>query len=260
MSKRELLFRLRRRAKRWQFGIEVGTNSGYEHYQIRYECSNGDVRIERGYWGDIRCELQQAGGWSKYELKSGDYYQSLDNSMGKFRFGELKAIQRYILALGEKTGDRQILCVIDRNGGVGKTFLARWCVLNGKGIYINGRGNGSNILASCFDKIEDNGINDRNIRMFVDLTRMQALSEDLLSTIEEIKNGHLEDPRYSNREMWIPPPTLIIFMNHEPNFDGLSKDRWQRLWIDKGECCGELLTRYSEHYGSRVTVKRTFQS
>lgn len=232
VSKRELLFRLRRRSggKRWQFGIEVGTSSGYEHYQVRYECSNGDYEIERRYWGDIQLDLREGGGWSNYELKGHCFYSYLDDELGKYRFGRLQELQLCILAHRryQSRKNRLITCVVDKRGGIGKTFLARRCWLNGTGAYIDGNGKTANIIADAYDITEDRKIDT----FFIDLTRNYGkYRSELWSAIEQIKNGYLKDSRYALREKWITPPQIFVFCNHEPDWSVLSKDRWDKIFI-----------------------------
>lgn len=230
ISKRELLFRLRRRAKRWQFGIEVGTHSGYEHYQVRYECSNGDYETERTFWQGIACELQEGGGWSDYECKDGNFYTSMDDCMGKYRFRGLKDFQLLIDAHARASGDRKIVAVCDHVGGTGKTFYARWKCLNGQGIYIDAQGTADRIIASVYDRARDN----EQRTVIVDITRNSNQNRtDLWGAIETIKNGYLADSRYSHRDRWIPPPKLVVLCNREPKWENLSMDRWDRIFVNK---------------------------
>lgn len=211
----------------------MGTHSGYEHYQCRYESSNGDYEIERGYWRDIKCELQEAGGWSQYECKDGNFYTYLDDELGKYRFGKLQELQFCILAhrRHQQAKNRLITCVVDRLGGIGKTWLARSCWLNGTGAYIDGNGSASDIIADCYDITEERKVNT----FFIDLTRNMKHTIDLWNAIEEIKNGYLRDRRYSLREKWIRPPTVFVFCNHEPEWDKLSKDRWDKIFFKETE-------------------------
>lgn len=236
VSKRELLFRLRHRSgrNRWQFGIELGTHSGYQHYQCRYETSNGDYEVERRYWCGIKLELQEAGGWSNYELKDGCFYSYLDDQLGKYRFSRLKDIQLCILAKGRHTDDRQIVIVVDKLGGVtGKTFLARWCSLNGKGYYIDGTDT-KGINRNVYDTIQcDRG--HKEYQFHIDLTRNDKMDAGLFKQIETIKNGYLSDGRYQFVYQWIVPPKIWIYTNHEPEWDKLSKDRWVKMFIKESK-------------------------
>lgn len=230
VTKRELLFRLRRRShgKRWQFGIEVGANSGYKHYQCRYETSNGDYETERRYWGDLQLELLEAGGWSEYECKDGNFYSYMDDELGKYRFGKLKELQLCILAHGKRQQDREISVIVDKLGGIGKTWLARSCWLNGTGAYIDGNGTASKIIADMYDCTELRQVS----RVFIDLTRnSNPNGSDLWSSIEQIKNGYLKDSRYQLREKWIRPPNVFVFTNNEPKWDRLSADRWDKIFV-----------------------------
>lgn len=257
LTKRELLFRIRRRAKRWQFGVEVGAHTGYEHYQIRYECSNGDPKVERAYWGDIRCELSEAGGWSNYECKDGNYYQSMDDTMGKYRFGKLKNLQSHLKATFRKHSgnDRQIIWVIDNVGGSGKTHLGRSMELNGSALYIIG-GDG-NLVQDVYDIEESSNFDGqrRQRTIIIDYDREGGIPKGAYQQLERIKNGKLQDRRYHNRDAWILPPVVVVFTNQYPNYEELSEDRWYRIFINKSSR-GLTATHYAalnERKG--VTVK-----
>lgn len=235
ISKHVLLRLLRLRAKRWQFGIEVGSHTGYEHYQIRYECSNGDYARERSFWQGYKCELQQSSEWSNYERKDGNFYTSLDSELGVYRFGRLSQLQLDILAHWRKqSSDRTITAVVDKCGGTGKTFLARHCALNGTAVYIDGHGKASDIIADAYD-IAKSGVSMK--RIIVDLTRNADQNRaDLWAAIEEIKNGFLKDRRYAYKEMWIKPPQVLVFSNKEPDWSKLSLDRWDKMFLnDRGK-------------------------
>lgn len=250
-NKHVLIKILRLRTKRWQFGIEYGSITGYGHYQIRYECSNNDYARERNAWTGFRCELQQSSEWSDYELKDGNFYTSMDDTMGVFRFGRLSQLQLDILAYGRNSGRRKITAVIDRLGGIGKTFLARWCCLNGKGVYIDGFGKAIDINADAYDLAKAG--RDMS-KIFVDLTRNTDQNRsDLWAAIEEIKNGFLKDRRYAYKEMWIKPPDLWVFTNNEPDWNKLSKDRWKRMFIiDQGN---RIEVRRYDEYGGTAQVR-----
>ena len=231
VSKRELLFRLRRRAKRWQFGIEVGTHSGYEHYQIRYECSNSDFAEERRFWTGIKCELQQAGGWSEYECKDGNFYTSLDSDLGKYRFGKLKGIQLLFNSHGRKQGDRKITLIVDKCGSIGKTFWGRWSDLNGKATYIDGTDT-DNIIRDIFDTTEKKPVQGTAV-FIIDLSRADKQDNKLFARLETLKNGYLNDGRYAYRRMWIRPPIIYVLTNQEPDdWNALTKDRWDKIYVN----------------------------
>lgn len=223
------LLRLRTRGKRWQFGEEIGHTTGYQHYQVRYESSENDYGRERAFWTGYNIELQETDGWSDYELKSGNFFTWEDDQIGKYRFRSLRELQYCILAHGRRQGDRTICAVVDKHGGIGKTFLARWMCLNGKGNYIDGGGRASDIVAGVYDL----SVHQQITRVFVDLTRNQNQNRsDLWNAIEQVKNGYLKDERYTHREKWILPPEVFVFTNKEPNWENLSHDRWDKIFFN----------------------------
>lgn len=206
----------------------MGSNSGYEHYQVRYECSNDDYDIERNFWIGIKLELQEAGGWSEYELKDGRFWSWLDDDLGKYRFGKLQELQLCILAHGRTQRDRSITAVVDHCGNTGKTWIGRSCWLNGTGSYIDGSGRASDIIADMYDITESRRVE----QVFIDLTRNTDQNRsDLWAAIEQIKNGYLKDRRFHYREKWIKPPIVYVFTNNEPKWSTLSIDRWDKIFL-----------------------------
>lgn len=248
MSKRELILYLRHRSKRWQFGRETGRNTGYRHYQVRYESSNDNLGTERLYWAGISCELELSNGWSNYELKDGDFYTSEDVYLGKYRFRPLRPFQNRLLRYISTNSDRSIGVVVDHCGGQGKTHFARWCELNGKAVYIEGSGTDEQITRDLFDICE----NTRIHAVIIDCTRSGNLDKrEFWSGIEQIKNGHLADRRYGYRSRWIPPPAVLILSNREPEWSYLSGDRWHKFFLKEGNMY-EYYTREGEKV-KRVT-------
>lgn len=228
MSKRELLHYLRFRSDRWQFGIEKGGNTGYRHYQVRYETSNGDLGTERLYWTGIACELELSNGWSTYELKDGHFYTSNDDEMGKYRFRPLRKFQIRLHRYLTTRDDRAIGIVVDHVGSNGKTHWARWEELNGNAVYIEGSGSDENITRDVFDISEDRRIK----AIIIDCTRSDNLnSKQFWAGLERLKNGHLCDRRYGYRSKWIAPPSIIVLANNDPEWKCLSDDRWHKFFI-----------------------------
>lgn len=231
MTKRELLHYLRHRSKRWQFGLETGRNTGYKHYQVRYESSNDNIGTERLYWTGIACELELSNGWSNYELKDGHFYTSDDTELGKYRFRKLRPFQTRLLKYLSANSDRTIGTVVDHKGGHGKTFFARWCSLNGKAVYVEGSGTDEQVTRDLYDISETIHIK----AVIIDCTRCGSLMDyKFWAGIEQIKNGHLADRRYGYRDRWIQPPAVLVLCNHDPDWKCLSDDRWHKFFI-KGD-------------------------
>lgn len=228
MSKRELLHYLRHRSKRWQFGRETGRNTGYRHYQVRYESANDNLGTERLYWTGIACELELSNGWSNYELKDGDFYTSEDVYLGKYRFRPLRPFQNRLHRYLTTRDDRAIGIVVDHVGGNGKTYWARWENLNGNAVYIEGSGTDENITRDVFDISETQRIK----AIIIDCTRSDKLDDKgFWAGIERLKNGYLCDRRYGYRSKWITPPTIVVLANNDPEWKCLSDDRWHRFFL-----------------------------
>ena len=73
----------------------------------------------------------------------------------------------------------------------------------------------------------------------------------ILSSIESIKDGILYDTRYRTQQKFIESPQIIVILNHLPELDLLSTDRWKIMVLKSN---GEFEIK------SSTTVLRTFTS
>lgn len=51
-------------------------------------------------------------------------------------------------------------------------------------------------------------------------------SNDLYSAIESIKNGSVTSSMYNSPVAMFKPPHVVVFANHEPEYEALTGDRW----------------------------------
>lgn len=73
-------------------------------------------------------------------------------------------------------------------------------------------------------------------RYFLDLPktpRTEDSLDNILSIIEDLKNGHLVSNRYGNqKQLMMDPPHIIVFTNADCPRKKLSLDRWKVFQID----------------------------
>ena len=68
--------------------------------------------------------------------------------------------------------------------------------------------------------------------------------DQMISSIEELKNGHIVSHMYGRyAQLMMDPPHIIIFSNTECPEKLLSKDRWRKFEIKDGE-----LRKMKENY------------
>lgn len=121
--------------------------------------------------------------------------------------------------------DRKIISIIDTEGKKGKSsFIKFLCFKNPIEIYKLSYGLSSQLRSAV--------INGGGRKCYIiDLPRTKGANdkmEDLLSVIEEIKNGFITSPMYGKSSiLMMEPPFVIVFSNYPLPYQALSKDRWQ---------------------------------
>lgn len=109
---------------------------------------------------------------------------------------------------------RKVLWVWEATGSVGKSWLAKWLIVNRDAFYIQ---NGKNAdIAYAYSNEE---------YVVMDLTRSQ---ENMLNygMIESFKNGVFFSPKYNSTTKIFKPVKMVIFANWQPDKEKLSEDRW----------------------------------
>lgn len=127
--------------------------------------------------------------------------------------------QREVLEIISGEPDmRKIHWYVDREGGKGKTTLARHiCLTYSDAIYLSGR---PSDIKSAIASLE---IKPR-ICIF-DWVRSQD-SRVSYQALEEVKNGIFFSSKYESRMVIFNIPHVIVFSNFEPERHRLSADRW----------------------------------
>lgn len=226
---------------------------GYIHYQGRVSFKQSK-RLSEIKLGDIKPH------WSIESSEHGSTFYALKEDTRvdgpwsdtdapayipfRLRVGEerLRGWQRWILNRVREQGDRKITFVVDRKGGRGKSFLGLWIATHG-GVRL------PTSLTAVQDFIQAAmatlGSTPGKVRTIVlDVPRSCVGVEKwfkFLTALEDIKNGHLCDPRYTWKEIFIEPPQILVFSNSYPPRECLTGDRFDCvdiLWAMFS--CGDL--------------------
>jgi len=208
---------LRQNATRWAFGRETG-DSGYEHLQCRL-CGKLTLLELTNLFSRMGHVSRTHARDFDYVLKDGNYVCSWKMPLLRFADVELKAWQAQVKELFAIQNDRQILVVVDKTGGAGKSFLAKHMESLNLAKVIPKMSRAEDMISAAMVHPADGYI--------FDIPRAEEKkSVPLWTAIEQIKSGHLYDWRYQYRECWIEPPRILVFSNVMPPFEYLSKDRW----------------------------------
>lgn len=67
---------------------------------------------------------------------------------------------------------------------------------------------------------------DRRPIVVIDVPRATKWNSQLYEAIEVIKDGLIDDPRYSSNALNIKGVKVLVMCNTKPKLDKLSEDRW----------------------------------
>ena len=132
---------------------------------------------------------------------------------------------------------RKVNCLIDPDGGKGKSVFGMLCQLYWGGYQLPPFNDHKELIQCICSMLIDS--NDRTPGpIVIDLPR--ALTADpknpkfaaFMVAIEEIKKGFVQDIRYKARSWSFDSPTVWVFANHPPNVNLMSSDRWNFYRID----------------------------
>jgi len=122
--------------------------------------------------------------------------------------------QMEVLDLLKYQGTRQVLWVVDLDGNKGKTWLAKWLMVNNDAFVADN--------AKAADLAHAYGDQEYVV---LDYTRSQ---EDWVnySFIESLKNGRIFAPKYESTVRVFKPAKVLCLSNWWPDETQLSSDRW----------------------------------
>lgn len=228
--------------KRYQIGLERGRN-GYRHIQGRIEISAdtgwtrtvlkrvGKRKIEKTERGShffdrcarsgIHCTKTEQ--WCEYEGKEGYFITNNDTKEIRMqRFGKLTEEQKQVLRLLESNNDREITIWYDETGKVGKSWLTGHLWERHKAHQVRMIGSAEGMIKDVCSKMDK----ERRPIVIIDIPRSGKWTPAVYEAIEVIKDGLIDDPRYSAHAMNIKGTQVLVMCNTKPKLDRLSKDRW----------------------------------
>lgn len=232
-------------ADRYAIGDEVGS-TGYAHFQGRVVFKVGKeistVCNLLGFRRGLGPDMDRWGNVSpthvrnfEYVKKEGKFYCSWEGALRKFTRIELLQWQSECEKLIHQQSERQVLCIVNESGNIGKTWLAKYLEATHQAdVCPVSDGDASNYLEYCCKHPAKGYV--------FDVPKADSIKSKkaMWRAIEQVKNGLLYDRRYTSEKMWIEPPKIVIFTNEYPPVDTLSADRWQVYTVCKvlGECKG----------------------
>nr|WNM95025.1 MAG: replication-associated protein [Rhinopithecus-associated smacovirus 4] len=217
---KELREVLDKACERYGYGKEVGSETGYKHYQIRCvfkkpmtlnECRN---LIPGANWSPTHVRNFE------YVEKEGDFYRSWEGALKKYLDFKPYKWQELMAEMVKEADDRRVDVIVDYKGSQGKTSCAKWLQVTKRAQYVPQMPSAQDLMAFCLAKPSKAYI--------IDMPRSSdaTKTKELWSAIEQMKNGYIYDKRYHYKDAWIEPPAIVVITNEIPQQRFLSKDRW----------------------------------
>ncbi len=179
--------------------------------------TNGKVALQ-SYC--MKQDTRVHGPWADHPI-----YQGQDlNCMSNPRPWQQEIMDR----IAKKPDDRTIIWINDDGGNVGKSKLLK---------YLAYKKLAKRIPLGNATQIKTNVICQGSARCYcVDLPRTTGTTEkmqDLISALEELKNGWVTTAMYGkHQELMMQPPHVLVFSNQSPPIHMMSEDRWKVYLID----------------------------
>lgn len=208
----------------YAYGVEKGAG-GYIHYQCKAQIAMS-MKDAFTYFSFLKIHVEESRNAEfDYVYKDGCYYDSEMCECPSWT-GIQETLIEYWLTEGDN--DRSVCVVVDTTGCSGKTFLSR--SLEDMCLAVR-------VPMVPHDKISGFLIDQPKYGRYVfDLTKVKGKNDtqELMSQIEELKNGQIVDWRYHGRR-WkydIGKSIMVLILcNVEPDHSLLSKDRWKVIFI-----------------------------
>lgn len=207
--------------ERWVVARETG-QGGYRHYQIRVAF--------KSIVDEQSLTLQCGGHWTpsatknfEYIYKGGDFITSWNSVLAKYLEVSLRDWQGEAYRKYSEQDERTVLCVVDKNGRTGKSFLAKHIVAKHEGRRIPAQESAKALMQIAMAEVSPGYV--------IDVPRAEGLKREFWAGIEQIKDGQLYETRYAWAERWIEPPKVMVLSNKSPPLKELSSDRWDILDI-----------------------------
>ncbi len=154
----------------------------------------------------------------------------------RYRALVLRPSQTWILGRLANQSDRKMLFIVDPRGGTGKSTLGMYLSVQQQAIRIPASvRTAEDIMAIVMAAVASHPERTRTI--VLDIPRSVQTADHWgkwLSALEDIKNGHVYDKRYSWKEVFFEPPRIFITSNDRPPARLLTNDRFDvvdMLWI-----------------------------
>lgn len=236
---------LQKWCKKWCFQLEKGSQTGYEHYQLRcslkVKCSNMTMHLKPSKWSVTSKENRTN---LFYVMKDDTRLEGpwTENDIPLYIPRQVREImdtlypwQIEVREKSKKWDTRSINIIYDQKGKKGKSALTTYMAVMRLARVLPYCNNYKDVMRMSYCL-------DESSCYIIDIPRGIKKSElrGLFAAIEELKNGHCFDDRYEYKERYFDSPCIWVFTNKLPNPKYLSDDRWKYYQIN----CNMELRKY----------------
>lgn len=138
------------------------------------------------------------------------------------------------LAMQDAPDDRTVNWVFDPTGNSGKSFLARYFVVNLKALLL-APGRYSDIAYIYSQNLDKRVIIFDCSRSMQKEEKQRDPLDSSYQLAEAIKNGIVLSTKYVSKTLYCQPTHVIFLANQEPDYTKLSKDRWLLWTLDENQ-------------------------
>lgn len=233
----ELKTQLTQQAHRFIMGLEhleVGTPhiQGYAWFKSartlkQMKIINGRAHFEKAK-GKPSQNYEYCSKEGKIVEQGFDYLHKVDPNIER----RDKAMKRYegvvwkdwqaklLTDVSDAPNDRTVIWVVDRVGGQGKSFLAKYIYLTHTTIIADGKKD--NVFNQLKTKL------DAGLEPHVVLLDIPRCGKGYMNygVIEQLKNGLVYSGKYEGGDCIFEPPHVIVFANFDPDYSQFTDDRW----------------------------------
>lgn len=228
-TKDELIKTLKLYCKHWCFQREIGSETGFEHFQGKLSLikksrtlkwlinSHNTPEHEDSDIYETKINTRLEGPWNDKNQPSYIPRQIRDIT-------ELYPWQKIIVNDADVWDTRTINWVVNETGNQGKSILKTYLGVNKLGRAIP--------LCNDYRDIMRIVMDTPKCKLYIiDIPKAfrNGLKNEFYAGIETLKDGYAFDDRYSFKEEYFDCPNIWVFSNQDPDKSLLSLDRW-RIW------------------------------
>lgn len=241
---KEIIDGLKGWVKKYVFQLEEG-DSGYRHFQGKLSLIKKrrlqEIReplqerlpgislrptvkenVDKSFYV-IKADTRLAGPWSDQDPEPAYIPRQIREIV------ELYPWQKRIIEMSKVWDTRSIHVIYDSRGNNGKSILTTYMGVHNLGRTLPFVNDYKDIMRMVMDMPTCGAY-------LIDMPR--AINKEKLfqmyAGIETVKSGYAYDDRYSFKDKYFDCPQIFVFTNAIPDFDLLSRDRWNVWTIDNG--------------------------